>query len=146
MPSVKYQPSPQTPLPRGEGLCGNVLSPKYIHDLAAGMRRRETAPERILWQALRHRGLAGLKFRRQHPFGRYILDFYCRSIRLAVELDGMHHFSPEQRMYDALRTLYLESSGIRVIRFANARVLMDLPGVLQNILMATPLPRGEGQG
>ena len=110
------------------------------------MRRQETAAERILWQALRHRGLADLKFRRQHPLGRYILDFYCHPIRLAVELDGMHHFNPKRRVYNANRTRYLESTGIRVIRFSNAKVLNDLPGVLRKILSGAPLPRGEGQG
>jgi very-short-patch-repair endonuclease len=65
---------------------------------------------------------------------------------LTVELDGMHHFSPEQRAYDAIRTRYLQSAGIRVVRFSNAKVLNDLPGVLRKILSETPLPRGEGQG
>jgi very-short-patch-repair endonuclease len=110
------------------------------------MRRHETAAERMLWQALRHRGLAGLKFRRQHPIDRYILDFYCHERQLAVELDGFHHFNPERRAYDSVRTLYLEGAGIRVIRFTNAQITSDLLGALQHILLLSPLPRGEGQG
>jgi len=118
----------------------------HVRALAIDLRKRETPAEKLLWWALRNRNLADLKFRRQHPIDRYILDFYCHEWQLAIELDGLHHFSPERRAYDAVRTRYLEGAGIRIIRFTNTQVNMDLPRVLQRILLFSPLPRGEGQG
>lgn len=67
----------------------------------------------------------GRKFRRQHSIGNYILDFYCASEKLAIELDGARHFSGEGAAYDRERRSYLESKGIRVLRFENERVFKD---------------------
>lgn len=143
--SPSHRPSPQTPLPSGEGLSRNHTF-DYVRVLAIALRKRETPAEKRLWQALRNRGLADLKFRRQYPAGRYILDFYCHERQLAVELNGFHHFNPARRAYDLVRTRYLEGAGIRIIRFTNTQVNSDLPRVLRRILLLSPLPRGEGQG
>lgn len=89
---------------------------------ARQLRRDTTLPERLLWAALRRRQ-TGLRFRRQHPAGAYILDFYCPSARLCVEVDGTHHdmTAPD----DELRDRWLEQQGITVIRVAARDVLDD---------------------
>ena len=112
------------------------------------MRHEPTKAEHVLWQLLRNRRLGGLKFRRQHQFGPYILDFFCAEQRLAVELDGCQHFFSEAA--DQSRTEFLNNNGVRVVRFSNAEVLEYAEGVLQAILAALrsphpgPLPEGEG--
>ena len=96
------------------------------------LRKNLTNPERVLWAAIRSRFLADLKFRRQHPLGNYILDFYCPAKQLAVELDGDSHQGRAD--HDARRTQRLGEMGIRVIRFSNDDVLSDLESVLEAIL------------
>lgn len=99
---------------------------------AREMRREPTEPERRLWQKLRRKLLDGYKFRRQHPIGRFIVDFYCHQARLIIEVDGDSHAFQEE--YDAVRTAWLEAQGLRVIRFDNQTVMKNLDGVLQFIL------------
>ena len=86
-----------------------------------------------LWQRLRRRQLRGRRFRRQHGVGPYVLDFYCAAERLAVELDGAVHDAPERRAYDAERTEHLGRVGIRVVRFPNEAVRLDVEAVLDAI-------------
>jgi very-short-patch-repair endonuclease len=100
---------------------------------ARKLRRRLTLPEVLMWQALRRRGLAGLRFRRQHPIGTYILDFYCDELRLAVEVDGQSHDHPDRIAHDQRRTDWLNRQGIQVIRFAARDVLADMDGALGTI-------------
>src|ERR1700682_1407659 len=83
--------------------------------LRRGMRKKPTPTEDALWQRLRNRQLAGAKFRRQHPVDHFIVDFYCAEAALAVELDGAIH--EHTREGDALRQAYLESLGLRFLRF-----------------------------
>jgi very-short-patch-repair endonuclease len=94
-----------------------------------------TLPEVILWQELRGGKLNGLRFRRQHPVGPYILDFYLPSARLAIEVDGSVHSTSDQAKHDALRTAWLAKRGVRVLRIAASDVLSDevLAGVLTYI-------------
>jgi len=92
--------------------------------------------EKKLWRYLRDRRLARAKFRRQHPIGPYIVDFYCDEARLAIELDGGGHGHEEEAAYDALRTSELAKLGIRVLRFWNNDVTGNLDGVLKTILDA----------
>ena len=89
---------------------------------ARSLRRQMTLPEVLLWQALRG-GRAGLRFRRQHPMGPYILDFFCPSARLAVEVDGSVHDTAEQARYDDRRNAWLAAREIRVLRIAATDVL-----------------------
>jgi adenine-specific DNA methylase len=112
---------------------------------ARELRKNATDAEKLLWQLLRDRQLAGAKFRRQHPLGKYILDFYCHESRLAIELDGGQHAEDDQRQKDSARTEFLENQGIRTIRFWNNEVLNNTEGVLQAIHEAlTPaLSQGE---
>ncbi|MFN8677566.1 MAG: endonuclease domain-containing protein [Thermomicrobiales bacterium] len=98
------------------------------------LRERETPAERILWDALRGRRLAGLKFRRQHPIGPFVADFCCPDRRLIVELDGEIHATQHDR--DAEREALLNAAGYRVVRFTNHELLADLPRVLTIIQRA----------
>jgi len=101
---------------------------------ARQLRREQTPAEALLWEHLRNRRLKGLKFRRQHPVGRFVADFYCAQHRLIVELDGAVHRM--QGEYDALRTEELERDGYRVIRFTDNQVERDLEWVLERIAEA----------
>jgi very-short-patch-repair endonuclease len=99
-----------------------------------------TDAERALWRALRDSRLDGLKFRRQHPAGPYVLDFYCEQLSLAVEVDGGQH-SIE---VDAGRTKDLHDRGIRILRFWNNDVLTNMQGVPETIRIAAgTVPEGE---
>ncbi|HEY9867286.1 MAG TPA: DUF559 domain-containing protein, partial [Candidatus Obscuribacterales bacterium] len=86
-----------------------------IEEAARRLRRELTPAESILWEALRGRQLDGLKFRCQHPVGKFILDFYCPSVKLVIEVDGGIH--DQQQEYDQARTEKLEAFGYRVLRF-----------------------------
>ena len=99
----------------------------------AGVLRREpTAAESRLWAHFRGRRLEGMKFRRQHAIGPYVVDFCSPGKKLVVELDGGQHLGQEE--LDAERTRYLESKGYRVIRFWNDQVINDIDGVLSTIM------------
>jgi very-short-patch-repair endonuclease len=100
------------------------------------LRRNATDAEKLLWELLRNRQLAGAKFRRQHPIGSYIIDFYCHDKKLAIELDGGVHTEPQQANDDAQRTENLSSEGIRVMRFWNEDVLENPEDVLKTIFGA----------
>jgi len=116
---------------------------------ARGLRREQTDAERLLWRHLRSRHLNGFKFRRQHPLGRFIVDFCCSECCLVVELDGGQHAGQTQT--DARRTAYLNQMGYRVIRYWDHEVLTHPDAVLQDILCAleeshphpSPLPPRE---
>jgi type I restriction enzyme M protein len=97
------------------------------------LRGRATDAERLLWRLLRSRQFLGMKFRRQHPVGPYIVDFYCAARRLAVELDGGQHFTIEGQAYDSRRTDYLATRGVLVLRFANSELFENTDGVLESI-------------
>jgi 5-methyltetrahydrofolate--homocysteine methyltransferase/ATP-dependent helicase HrpA len=134
--------SPSRPYPRGEGVmdlsfyanqdtfsdmvfCKIVSESKHLHgaDLntkskSKVLRKSMTPAELRLWKRLRGNKIEGFHFRRQHPYGIYILGFFCSRANLAIEADGdIHDFKKE---YDSERTKYLEESGIRVIRFTNS--------------------------
>jgi len=100
---------------------------------ARELRAKSTDAEYRLWWMLRNRQMNGAKFRRQHVVAPYILDFYCVELKLCIELDGDQHAEPVQEAYDARRTQYLEERGIRVMRFGNREVLMEMEGVLERI-------------
>ncbi|MBX3406805.1 MAG: DUF559 domain-containing protein [Phycisphaeraceae bacterium] len=151
-----------------EGAGGRVASPTGIggrhggsltparnvvsQDRAKALRRAMTGPELRLWAAIRDRQLGGYRFRRQHPFGPYILDFYCTSERLVVEVDGRTHFGNDQQVRDAERTEYLGTYGLRVIRVSNDAVLTNIEGVLRTIFehlrerSPSPKPPPSGRG
>ncbi len=98
---------------------------------ARRLRREMTPAEVILWELLRNRRLTGFKFRRQQPVGPYVADFFCPAAKLIVELDGDSHVGKD--LHDAERQAYLESQGLRVVRFWNTLVYDDLDTVLEVI-------------
>ncbi|WP_063934706.1 endonuclease domain-containing protein, partial [Archangium violaceum] len=101
--------------------------------LCRRLRADTTDAESLLWRLLRARRLVGVKFRRQHQFGPYILDFYSHEAKLVLELDGDGHARPEQRARDAERTAFLETHGLTVLRFSNREVLQETEAVLTRI-------------
>jgi very-short-patch-repair endonuclease len=98
---------------------------------ARDLRKKMTKTENILWNRLRNRQIKGMYFRRQHPYGIYILDFFCHKANLAIEIDGEIHLS--KKIYDTERTHYLEATGIKVIRFRNDEVEENIQRVLNMI-------------
>jgi very-short-patch-repair endonuclease len=104
------------------------------------LRRTSTTGEQLLWSLLRNRQLSGAKFRRQHQFSTYILDFYCPEARLAIEVDGRQHNTKAGKEQDRIRTEYLLKRGICVLRFTNAQVLEETSIVAATILEALKEP------
>ncbi|UNK49502.1 endonuclease domain-containing protein [Lysobacter sp. S4-A87] len=98
------------------------------------LRNDSTDAERHLWRHLRNRQLQGCKFRRQHPFGGFILDFACLERKLVIELDGGQH--ADQAAYDLDRTQRLERAGFVVLRFWNNEVFENIEGLVEVILDA----------
>jgi very-short-patch-repair endonuclease len=98
---------------------------------ARRLRTGQTDAERMLWRHLRLRQFSGYKFRRQHPVGKYIVDFACIDARLCVEVDGSQHAGAQK--YDAARTAFLNSRGFEVLRFWDNEVLKDIESVKQAI-------------
>ena len=119
----------------GQDRAWSAVPPAHF-GRARELRRDLTVAERRLWGALR--GLQiGTKFRRQHPIGPYIADFYARDANLVVEVDGDTHADTEAQTYDQNRSDYLESLGLRVLRFTNREVINQTEAVLHSIQTAT---------
>jgi very-short-patch-repair endonuclease len=97
------------------------------------LRYDMTPCERTFWSAVRNRAIEGVKFRRQHPFEGFVLDFYAPELALVVEIDGEVHENAEVRRYDAWREGVLRASGLAVVRFHNAEIAIDLPGVVDRL-------------
>lgn len=107
--------------------------PPPILEAARTLRRTMTDAEQLLWHCLRRKQLGGFRFRRQHPFERFILDFYCCEVKLAIELDGGQHNEPDAKARDKERSELLAGHRIQVIRFWNNEVFANTEGVLQRI-------------
>ena len=103
------------------------------YENARDLRKVQTKAEAKLWQALRNGKVCDLKFRRQHAFDDYILDFYCHKMKLAIEVDGAVHNDPEVAAYDMVRTRNLNDNGIAVLRFTNDEVEKNIKSVIQKI-------------
>ncbi|HWG06303.1 MAG TPA: endonuclease domain-containing protein [Beijerinckiaceae bacterium] len=123
-----------------------MRAPSLTFKRARELRRKMTLPEVVLWQAVRKGRLAGLRIRRQHPIGPYILDFYCPSARLAIEVDGLVHDIAAQVRHDERRTAWLAERGVRILRIAAMDILKDerLEGGLLDIEQAAAMaPSGS---
>jgi very-short-patch-repair endonuclease len=103
---------------------------------ARQLRRSMSLPEVLLWRELRRKP-TGAQYRRQHPAGPYVLDFFCATANLAIEVDGEAHNRGDRPLRDDARDKWLESQGIRVLRVPATDVLNNLDGVLQFIAAAT---------
>ena len=97
------------------------------------LRKNLTPEEAVLWTQLKSQKLSNSKWRKQHPIGPYILDFYCPKAKLCVELDGNSHYTYQGAKEDAVRTNFLNSKGIKVVRFENRLIWDNIQGVLNII-------------
>ncbi|MBX3293876.1 MAG: HsdR family type I site-specific deoxyribonuclease [Acidobacteria bacterium] len=115
-------------------------------DLARELRKKQTSAEEIFWELVRNKRFLGLKFRRQHQIGDYVVDFYCHEKKLVVEFDGEVHDSTEQQRHDSIRDKYLTTLGNKVVRFKNAELLDSPEPVLDRLSsLLSPWERsGEG--
>jgi len=156
-----FVPCPNSLSPRERvGVRGKTPVPPQLLQLARTLRHNSTDAENLMWQLLRGRQIAGAKFRRQHPFEPYVLDFYCHELKLAVEVDGGQHNEPAGRVRDARRDAFLVDNGIKTLRFWNNQVIAETEAVLEAVYQAAmeskvaglsptgpspiPLPAGEG--
>ena len=104
----------------------------YLKELARKLRQNSTLAEVLLWNELKGKKLAGYDFDRQKPLDNFIVNFYCKELQLAIEIDGSSHdYSHEQ---DLARQKRLETLGVHFLRFQDAEVKQDMPNVLRTIL------------
>jgi len=146
-PSWKNPPIPN-PFPQGEKGDLNNSSfvekvPDYIIDLARDLRKAWTKEEELLWELLRRKQLNWIKFRRQHPFWRYIADFYCDEIKLVIELDWKIH--ENRKEYDEIRDEIISSYWVQILRIPNNEINNDIKWVLNKILspLGGKYPKGD---
>lgn len=141
-----FAPSPQpSPIGRGGNYRGGFEFAGLVTE-ARKLRERQTPAEEIFWELARNRKFAGLKFRRQHQIGGYIVDFYCDEKKLVVEFDGGVHDRPDQAKHDSKRDQYLSSIGCSVLRFKNEEFLNDPQTVLEKIALHLSLWERPGEG
>jgi adenine-specific DNA-methyltransferase len=107
---------------------------RRLKQFAREMRREPTDAERRLWFILRDRKLGGFKFRRQHPVGGYIIDFFGMEANVGVEADGGQHYDPEGKAYDERRSEVLAALGVEILRFSDYDVLKYSDAVARTIL------------
>ncbi|MCX8480684.1 MAG: endonuclease domain-containing protein, partial [Sediminibacterium sp.] len=110
-----------------------ILSIKKLKPYRQSLRNNATKAERFLWFFLKGNQFENRKFRRQQSIGYYIVDFYCASEKLCIELDGEAHYTEEGIKYDIERTKYVQEQGYQVIRFENKIVLEKIEYVLEEI-------------
>jgi len=103
-----------------------------VFELAKELRKNMTNAEMILWMHLKA-GIKGFKFRREHPIGIYIADFYCHKMKLIIEVDGSIHDKREMKQYDAERQLNLKKRGYETLRFSNSQITKNIESVLMEI-------------
>jgi len=116
-----------------EGSQTQINNLPHLKTFRRKLRKNLTPAEAKFWKVVQNSNFEGRKFRRQHSVGNYILDFYCPSEKLAIELDGQVHFNDVAREYDYERKLFLQNYGIKVLRFENKRVFEDLEWMLDVI-------------
>ncbi|MBF8275591.1 MAG: hypothetical protein HW390_664 [Candidatus Brocadiaceae bacterium] len=141
--AVQKQPS----LSPSQGEGGHYRGGMYFAGMierVRELRKDQTKAEGIFWELVRNKQFLGLKFRRQHQIGLYIVDFYCHSERLIVEFDGEVHNTSEQKKKDEKRDKYLKSLGNKVLRFSNAELIDDTGNVLKVIKESLSLPGKPG--
>jgi very-short-patch-repair endonuclease len=118
-----------------EGMWKGAPESSFVK--AKALRKDETQAEKFLWAKLRNNQLKGYKFRRQHPIGLYIVDFYCHQLKLVIEIDGDYHNIQEQIEKDKERTQNLETDGLQLIRFTNKDVMENLEKIISEIMIKT---------
>ena len=111
-----------------------VHNKKSLEEIRRNLRQESTPAEEFFWQQLRGSKLNGLKFKRQHSIGNYVVDFYCASKRLIVELDGEVHNTKEQKEKDKHRDENLAEMNFNILRFTNEDVLLNFQSVINKII------------
>jgi very-short-patch-repair endonuclease len=106
---------------------------KYLKAFSRDLRKNMTYCEKLLWQKLRKKQLKGKQFYRQRPLGNYIVDFYCPAVKLVVEVDGGQHFTEAGKQKDMVRDKYLNSLGLKVLRYSDKEVYENINNVLEEI-------------
>jgi very-short-patch-repair endonuclease len=106
-----------------------------LKHIARTLRKNMTDSERLLWSRIRRKQLKSLQFYRQKTVGNYIVDFYCPSRMIIIEVDGIQHFEPKMKQKDAARDAELSRLGFRVLRYSNVDVLKNIDGVIADIFM-----------
>jgi len=122
--------------PFRKGGKGDLKMIPYRKDLKAvtrDLRKNMTDAEKLLWSEIRSKQLKGVQFYRQKPLGSYIVDFYCPSAKLIIEVDGGQHYSDEGQTKDAQRDAYFNKLGLRVKRYSDREVLKNINDVLEDI-------------
>ncbi len=114
--------------------------PHHIIEVAKELRKSATFAENVLWQRLRRKNVVGLKFRRQHHIGRYVVDFYCAKLKLIVELEGGIHNETDQKEYDNIRFQEFKMMGYKCLRIKNEEVTENVENVIEKILAFRPSP------
>jgi len=110
-----------------------LLYDNRLKEYSQQLRKNMTDAEKALWSKIRGKQLKGYQFYRQKPLGSPIVDFYCPKGNLVVELDGGQHYSDEGKAKDSQRDNYLEGLGLRVLRFSDREVFVNMSGVLEKI-------------
>ena len=126
-----------------------IFNPKSGKTERQTLRNNNPPAEKLLWAKLKHKQLLGYKFRRQQGVDRYIVDFYCPAVKLALEIDGDSHFNDLAQGHDKQRQKCIESYGIRFLRFTNDDIYKNLAGVLEVIarfISTTPGPSLNKEG
>ena len=106
---------------------------KYLKENSQKLRVEQTDAERKLWQRVNRDQLLGFRFNRQKPLLSYIVDFYCASAKLVIELDGSQHYSEEGSEDDKIRDRYLARLGIKVVRYSNLEITREFDAVCVDI-------------
>jgi very-short-patch-repair endonuclease len=123
------------------------MSDEILAQTAKRLRKNSTDAEKALWLHLRAKQFRGVKFRRQAPIGRYVVDFVCHARKLVIEVDGGQHAADKSR--DQERELWLTEQGYSIMRFWNNEILENIEGVLEKIeekLSPSPSPSHQGRG
>ena len=107
----------------------------YLKKYSRKLRKEMTDAERFLWRRIRMKQINDLQFYRQRPIGSYVVDFYCPSVKLIIEVDGGQHLEQKNLEDDRIRDKYLGDAGLKVLRFNDLDVLKNIDGVIEKILM-----------
>jgi very-short-patch-repair endonuclease len=128
-------PTPPFGHPSEEGISRRevIEYERYLKELARKLRQNMTLGEVLLWQRLKRKQMRGYDFDRQRPIDRYIVDFYCKDLKLAIEIDGSSHDGEAAKVNDEIRQKRLESLGVRFLRFTDADVKRNMEMVVDSI-------------
>jgi len=128
-------PTPPVGHPSEEGILRREIIDyePYLKQLARKLRQNMTLGEVLLWQRLKRKQMLGYDFDRQRQIDRYIVDFYCKDLKLAIEIDGSSHDGEEAKINDEIRQERLESLGVRFLRFTDADVKRNMEMVVDSI-------------